>query len=74
MENVIKQHSPITIQCCILTHKDIKLWKNIVRKGEIAWDNQFLLFSQSFLLYMAHFYAPISKDRGGNIVLPLSQT
>ena len=28
-------------------------WENIVRKGEIACNKQFLLFSQCFLPYMA---------------------
>ena len=30
--------------------------ENIVRKGEIACSKQFLLFSQSFLPYMAHIF------------------
>ena len=30
--------------------------ENIVRKGEITWNKQFLLFSRCFLLYKALFY------------------
>ena len=44
---------PITTQCRILTHQTYKAVENIVRKGEIACNKQFLLFSQCFLFYMA---------------------
>ena len=30
--------------------------ENIVRKGELAWNKQFLLFSQCFLPYMARIF------------------
>ena len=43
---------PITMQCCISTHWRYKALENIVRKGEIACNKQFLLFSQCFPLYM----------------------
>ena len=35
----------------------VALEKNIVRKGEIACNKQFLLFSQCFLHYMAHCFS-----------------
>ena len=37
----------------ILTHLRYVTVENIVRKGEIACNKQFLLFSQCFLLHMA---------------------
>ena len=37
----------------LLTHYRYIAVENIVRKGEIACNKQFLLFSQCFLLYMA---------------------
>ena len=40
-------------QCRILTHLGYLAVENIVRKGEIACNKQFLLFSQCFLPYMA---------------------
>ena len=43
---------PITTQCHILTHQRYMAVENIVRKGEIACNKQFLLFSQCFPLYM----------------------
>ena len=43
----------ITTQCCILTHLRYKAVENIVRKGEIACNKQFILFSQCFLPYLA---------------------
>ena len=43
---------PITTPCCILTHLRYIAVENIVRKGEIACNKQFLLFSQYFLPYM----------------------
>ena len=43
---------PITTQCRILTHLRYIAVENIVRKGEIACNKQFLLFSQCFLPYM----------------------
>ena len=43
---------PITKQCLILMHHRNKAVENIVRKGAITCNNQFLLFSQSFLHYM----------------------
>ena len=39
-------------QCRILTHLRYKAVENIVRKGEIACNKQFLLFSRCFLPYM----------------------
>ena len=47
-------YKPITTQCHILTHQGYKAVENIVRKGEIACNKQFLLFSQRFLSYMIH--------------------
>ena len=47
------KHYPITTQCIILTHLRYIAVKNIVRIGEISCNKQFLLFSQSFLCYMA---------------------
>ena len=44
---------PITTQHHILTHKRYIAVENIVRRGEIACNKQFLLFSQRFPLYMA---------------------
>ena len=44
---------PITTQCRILTHQRYVAVENIVRKGEIACNKQFLLFSQCFSPYMA---------------------
>ena len=44
---------PVTTQCRILMHLKYIAVENIVRKGEIAWEKQFFLFSQSFLSYMA---------------------
>ena len=44
----------ITTQCHLLMHyKRYMAVENIVRKGEIACNKQFLLFSQRFLSYMA---------------------
>ena len=43
----------ILSQCRILTHQRDIAVENIVRKGEIAWNKQFLLFSQCSLPYMA---------------------
>ena len=43
---------PITTQCHILTHLRYIAVENIVRKGEIACNKPFLLFSQCFLPYM----------------------
>ena len=44
---------PITTQCCILTHLRYITIENIVRKGKIACNKQFLLFSQCFPPNMA---------------------
>ena len=44
---------PITTHCHILTHFGYIAVENIVRKGEIAFKKQSLLFSQCFLPYMA---------------------
>ena len=43
---------PITTQYCILTHWRYIAVQKIVRKGEIACNKQFLLFSQCFVTYM----------------------
>ena len=43
---------PITTQYCILMHLRCIAVENIVRKGKIACNKQFLLFSQCFLPYM----------------------
>ena len=43
---------PITTQYCIFTHLAYIAVENTVRKGEIAYNKQFLLFSQCFLPYM----------------------
>ena len=45
--------SPITTQCHILKCSRYIVVENIVRKGEIACNKQFLLFLQCFLPYMA---------------------
>ena len=39
------------LQVLILTHQEQTAFENIVGKGEIARDEQFLLFTQCFLLY-----------------------
>ena len=44
---------PMITQCRILMHKRYIAVENTVRKGEIACNKQFLLFSQCFLPYMA---------------------
>ena len=44
---------PITTQCRILMHLRNLAVENIVRRGKIACNKQFLLFSQCFLPYMA---------------------
>ena len=41
---------PFTPQILILTHQQQTAFENIVRKGEIARNEQFLLFPQCFLL------------------------
>ena len=47
----------ITTQCQILTHQLIYIAvENIVKKGEIACNKQFLLFSQCFPPYIAHIF------------------
>ena len=43
---------PITTQDRILTHLRYIAVENIVRKGEIACNKQFLLFTQCFLPYV----------------------
>ena len=45
-------HLPITTQYRIWMHLRYIAVENIVRKGEIACNKQFLLFSQCFLPYM----------------------
>ena len=50
---ILMTYLPITKQYCILTHYRYKAVENIVRKGEIACNKQFVLFSQCFLAYMA---------------------
>ena len=47
-----KTPQPITTQCRILMRRRYIAVENIVRKGEIACNKQFLLFSQCFLPYM----------------------
>ena len=52
-------------KCHILTHVRYITVENMVRKGEIACDKQFLLFSPCFLPYMAlifHFN-PFPNDK-----------
>ena len=46
---------PISTRYRVLTHERYTCIavENIMRKGEIACNKQFLLFSQCFLLYMA---------------------
>ena len=44
---------PITTQCRILMHLKYIAVENIVRKGEIACNKQFLSFSQCFLPHLA---------------------
>ena len=46
-------HQTFTTQCHILTHERHIALENVVRKGEIACNKQFLLFSPCFLPYMA---------------------
>ena len=43
---------PITTKCHILMHYRYITVENIVKKGEIACNKQFLLFSLCFLSYM----------------------
>ena len=43
--------SPFTPQILILTHEEQRAFENIAGKGEIACNEQFLLFPQCFLLY-----------------------
>ena len=45
-------HEPVTTQCRILTHLRYIAVKNIVRKGEIACNKQFLLSSRCFPPYV----------------------
>ena len=52
---------PITTQRQILMRYRYKAVENIVRKGEIAYNKQFLIFSQYFLPYMI----PIFHFKGG---------
>ena len=47
---------PITTQCRTLMHYRYIAVENMLRKGEIACNKQFLLFSQCFLPYMAHIF------------------
>ena len=47
------QFNPLT-QYCILMHLRYIAMENIVRKKEIACNNQYLLFSQCFLPYIFH--------------------
>ena len=51
--NFKNDNQPITTQCRIFTHLRYIAVENIVRKGEIACNNKFLLFSQCFVPYMA---------------------
>ena len=44
---------PTTTQSCILMHQRYMAVEKIVRKGEIACNKQFLLFSQCFLPCLA---------------------
>ena len=62
MGNLVRS-LPITAHCHILTHYRYIAVKNIVRKGEIACNKQFFLFSQCFLPYMVlifHFKCMLS--------------
>ena len=47
---------PITTQCRNLKRDQFIAVENIVRKGGIACNKHFLLFSQYFLLYMIHIF------------------
>ena len=49
---VVTQDCVITTQCHILTHQRYIAVENILRKGEIACDKQFLFFSLSSPPYM----------------------
>ena len=60
---------PITTQYCILMHYRYIAVENIVRKGEIACDKQFLLFSQCFPSYMVlifHFKCTLTLSQTAN--------
>ena len=50
---------PITTQCRILTQSRYIAVENIVRKGEIACNKQFLLLSQCFLSYMTLMFSTL---------------
>ena len=43
-------YSPFTLLILILTHQQQTVFENIVGMGEIAFDDQYLLFPQCFLL------------------------
>ena len=45
------ESQPFTPQILILTHQEQTTFENIVGKGEIAHNEQFLLLPQCFLLY-----------------------
>ena len=53
---VFQKSYSCTKQCHILTHLRYIAVENIARKGEIACNKHFLLFSQSFLPYIAPFF------------------
>ena len=51
MEGQAQTYLPFSPQTLILTHQEKTAFENIVGKGKIARNEQFLLFPQCFLLH-----------------------
>ena len=63
----------ITTKCHILIHYRYIAMQNIVRKGEIAYNKQFLLFSQCFPPYMALYFQMHFNSLPNNRILDWSK-